>query len=235
MESLIVKNSISKNLLKKSCSFSIINNLNKNAFRQYTIQNKSNLVTSNQISLLNSSIPCVPSISLNNSLISYFNESTSLQNSYKYYSTESSKPTEEKEKKEKEEKDKKVVEEEEEEEEEEDDEIKNITDMKIKISDSAVEHLNEINENSTQYLRIVVEAGGCHGFQYLLDLTQNIDPDDDIIFEKNGAKVVIDTMSLPYIDGATLNYKDDLMGSTFEIIDNPNATESCGCGGSFSV
>jgi len=139
MESLIVKNSISKNLLKKSCSFSIINNLNKNAFRQYTIQNKSNLVTSNQISLLNSSIPCVPSISLNNSLISYFNESTSLQNSYKYYSTESSKPTEEKEKKEKEEKDKKVVEEEEEEEEEEDDEIKNITDMKIKISDSAVE------------------------------------------------------------------------------------------------
>jgi len=82
--------------------------------------------------------------------------------------------------------------------------------FKLKIKISKVKYLILINEISL-YLKIIS------------------------IFEKNGAKVVIDTMSLPYIDGATLNYKDDLMGSTFEIIDNPNATESCGCGGSFSV
>ncbi|ORX43636.1 hypothetical protein BCR36DRAFT_142246 [Piromyces finnis] len=138
MESLIIKNSISKDLLKKSCSISIINNLNKCTYRQYTMQNNIKLITSNRISLLNKTNSSVPSITLNNSLISFFNNS-SLQNSYKYYSTESNKPTDENDKKETEEKDKEIVEEEEEEEEEEDDEIKNITDMKIKISDSAVE------------------------------------------------------------------------------------------------
>lgn len=139
-------------------------------------------------------------------------------------------------------KDKKVDEEdkvvENEEEEEEDEEIKNINDMKIIITDDAAKRLNEINKRDNsekQALRIIVESGGCHGFQYLLDLTETIDPDDDIIFEKDGAKVVIDTMSLPYLDGATLTFKDDLMGSAFQIVDNPNATEGCGCGSSFSI
>ncbi|KAG4088843.1 hypothetical protein H8356DRAFT_1722745 [Neocallimastix lanati (nom. inval.)] len=223
MQNLIVKNSISKNLLKNTASLTLINSLNKCSYHRYYLQNNKSFKILNKNSL-NTSVLTVP---LTNSLINYFNNSSS----YKLYSTESNKSTEEN--KNKIEEDKKDVEEEEEE--EEDDEIKNINDMKIKITDAAAERLNEINDNSKQYLRIVVEAGGCHGFQYLLDLTENIDPDDDIIFEKNGAKVVVDTMSLPYIDGATLNFKDDLMGSSFEIIDNPNATESCGCGNSFSA
>jgi len=133
MQDLIVKNSISKNLLKKS-SISLINNFNKCALRQYTIQQNKNILNSNQISLLNtSSNISIPSIPLNNTLLSYFNNfSTSLQISNKFYSTEKDKSTD------KETQDKKIVEEEEEEE-EEDDEIKNITDMKIKISDSAVD------------------------------------------------------------------------------------------------
>ncbi|ORY47142.1 hypothetical protein LY90DRAFT_703305, partial [Neocallimastix californiae] len=224
------KNSISKNLLKSTISISLINNLNKCRYHKYNLQDKSPQILNKNLLLNSSSISTVTSIRLTNSLINYLNNSNSL-NSYQFYSTENNKPGKEEEKRKVE--DNKEVEEEEED--EGDDEIKNINDMKIKITDAAAERLNEINDNAKQYLRIVVEAGGCHGFQYLLDLTENIDPDDDIIFEKKGAKVVVDTMSLPYIDGATLNYKDDLMGSSFEIIDNPNATESCGCGNSFSA
>ncbi|ORX77558.1 hypothetical protein BCR32DRAFT_223307 [Anaeromyces robustus] len=233
MQNLIIKKSISNNLLKKTPSISLINKFNKYTIRQYTSQQNKILVNTNYYSLLNKSYSTVPSIPLNSALLFHINNNvtTSIQNSFRNYATEKDKSSEEKNKP----KDSKTNVEEEEEEEEEEDEIKNITDMKIKITDAAAERLNEINDNSKQYLRIVVEAGGCHGFQYLLDLTENIDPDDDIIFEKNGAKVVVDTMSLPYIDGATLNYKDDLMGSSFQIVDNPNATEGCGCGNSFSV
>ena len=82
-------------------------------------------------------------------------------------------------------------------------------------------------------LRITVNGGGCQGFEYAFkpDTTKN---DDDIIFEKDSARIIIDEISLPYLDGAEIDYVDDLIGAHFKI-NNPNATSSCGCGTSFNV
>ena len=81
-------------------------------------------------------------------------------------------------------------------------------------------------------LRIFVQGGGCSGMEYgfTFDEEQN---EDDFSFEKNDVKIVIDTMSMQYLTGATIDFKDDLTGSRF-VIDNPNAQTSCGCGSSFS-
>ena len=82
-------------------------------------------------------------------------------------------------------------------------------------------------------LRIIVEGGGCSGFQYKFDLVTSAEPDDRI-FERDGSKVVIDEVSLQYMAGSQIDYVDDLIGASFQI-NNPNATASCGCGTSFSL
>lgn len=82
-------------------------------------------------------------------------------------------------------------------------------------------------------LRIAVEGGGCSGFSYSIDLTE-AQNDDDVVFEKDGARVFIDEMSLVYMGGSKVDFVDELMGQAFRI-DNPNAVASCGCGTSFSV
>jgi iron-sulfur cluster insertion protein len=82
-------------------------------------------------------------------------------------------------------------------------------------------------------LRISVEGGGCSGFQYKFDVTQTRDA-DDIILQGEGANVYVDTVSMPFITGASLDYVEDLIGSAFKIV-NPQAASSCGCGTSFSV
>ncbi len=82
-------------------------------------------------------------------------------------------------------------------------------------------------------LRITIRAGGCSGFQYSFDLEDKVAP-DDLIFEKRGAKVVIDPLSFGFIKEAQLDYVEELMGSYFTL-NNPNAQSSCGCGSSFSV
>ena len=82
-------------------------------------------------------------------------------------------------------------------------------------------------------LRITVEGGGCSGFQYLFDLVHQTN-EDDVVFERDGAKVVIDKLSLQYMEGSQIDYVDDLIGASFQI-KNPNATASCGCGTSFSL
>jgi iron-sulfur cluster insertion protein len=84
-------------------------------------------------------------------------------------------------------------------------------------------------ENNEPYLRISIQGGGCSGFNYVFDFEQTKAEDD---FELG--KVLIDSMSAQYLAGATLDYKDDLMGSSF-VIQNPNAETTCGCGSSFSV
>jgi iron-sulfur cluster insertion protein len=84
-------------------------------------------------------------------------------------------------------------------------------------------------ENNEPYLRISIQGGGCSGFNYVFDFEQSKAEDD---FEMG--KVLVDSMSAQYLAGATLDYKDDLMGSSFTII-NPNAQTTCGCGSSFSV
>ena len=87
-------------------------------------------------------------------------------------------------------------------------------------------------------LRISVESGGCHGFQYLMSLTDmsKIDNNDDTVFEgRDGAKVVLDEPSLELLKGSKVDYTMELIGSQFKIVDNPAATSSCGCGTSFDI
>ncbi len=82
-------------------------------------------------------------------------------------------------------------------------------------------------------LRVFVQGGGCSGMQYgfSLETEQN---EDDFVIEQQGVKYLIDAMSMQYLQGATIDYKEDFEGANF-VIQNPNAQTSCGCGSSFSV
>jgi iron-sulfur cluster assembly accessory protein len=82
-------------------------------------------------------------------------------------------------------------------------------------------------------LRISVEGGGCSGFQYKFDVARDR-TDDDLVLAKGGATVLIDPVSQQYMDGAEIDFVDDLIGASFRI-NNPVAAASCGCGTSFSV
>ena len=82
-------------------------------------------------------------------------------------------------------------------------------------------------------LRVSVQGGGCSGFRYDFDIVQSA-AKDDLVIEKLGARVVIDPVSIPYMEGSEIDFVDDLIGASFRI-HNPNATASCGCGTSFSL
>ncbi len=84
------------------------------------------------------------------------------------------------------------------------------------------------------YLRMRVVGGGCSGFQHKLDLDQTVNPKLDEVFEFHGVPVVVDKRSLMYLDGAKIDYHDELNRSGFSI-QNPNAKSTCGCGSSFSM
>jgi iron-sulfur cluster assembly accessory protein len=93
--------------------------------------------------------------------------------------------------------------------------------------------LEQEKENIPQGgLRIYVQGGGCSGFSYGMVLDEAADGDE--VFEAAGVKVIVDPMSLRYLEGAEVDYKEDLMGGGFAI-KNPNATSTCGCGHSFSA
>ena len=83
------------------------------------------------------------------------------------------------------------------------------------------------------FLRIAVSGGGCSGFQYGLSFDDQRN-DDDFVFERDGVGVVVDEVSLDLLDGAELDFVEDMMGASFQIR-NPNAASSCGCGNSFSI
>jgi iron-sulfur cluster insertion protein len=105
----------------------------------------------------------------------------------------------------------------------------------MQLDDSAVEKLRNIlieEKNSDLKLRVFVQGGGCSGFQYgfTLDDAQN---EDDMDFDYDGVKVLVDSMSWTYLQGARIRYDDSPMGSQF-VIDNPNAQSTCGCGSSFN-
>ena len=105
----------------------------------------------------------------------------------------------------------------------------------ISISKNAAEKIKNIisSQEKGLILKISVLGGGCAGFSYQFDLVKNLDK-GDILLEENGAKVLIDKVSIPYLEGSVIDYKNDLIGQSFEI-KNPNATSSCGCGTSFSM
>lgn len=101
------------------------------------------------------------------------------------------------------------------------------------VTERAFERLSEIGAASQgKALRVAVEGGGCSGFQYEIDLDDV--KSDDLILEGAGEKVVVDSVSLPFLTGATIDFSEELIGARF-VIENPNASSSCGCGTSFSI
>lgn len=105
----------------------------------------------------------------------------------------------------------------------------------ITVTERAAHRIREIIAGSPGkiHLRVSVMGGGCSGFQYGFEL-DDARNDDDIAVEKNGATVVIDSVSLGYMEGAEIDFVDDLIGAAFKVR-NPLATASCGCGTSFTV
>ena len=112
----------------------------------------------------------------------------------------------------------------------------NESESAVSLSPSAAQKVRELavaQRNSDLMLRIFIEGGGCSGFQYGFEFAEQ-PADDDAIVEKDGVKMVVDPMSYQYLMGAEVDYKNDLQGARF-IINNPNATTTCGCGSSFGV
>jgi iron-sulfur cluster insertion protein len=105
----------------------------------------------------------------------------------------------------------------------------------ITLTDGLVRRIKSLQTQQNDpalKLRIMVDSGGCQGFEYKFSLETNVTADDEV-FEKDGVSVIIDDISLPYMRGATIDFTDELIGAHFKI-SNPNATSSCGCGTSFS-
>lgn len=105
----------------------------------------------------------------------------------------------------------------------------------VALTDRAAQRIREIvaEDKEASMLRVSIEAGGCTGFQYNFDLVSNRD-DGDYVIEKQGAMVIIDEVSLPLIAGSEIDFVDDLIGASFKV-NNPNASETCGCGVSFTL
>ena len=103
------------------------------------------------------------------------------------------------------------------------------------LTERAARRINEIaaGEPATPLLRVSVEGGGCSGFSYRFGLVGSAEP-DDLVIEREGARVLVDPVSLDYLAGSQIDFVDDLIGSQFKV-SNPNATASCGCGTSFSL
>lgn len=111
-----------------------------------------------------------------------------------------------------------------------------ILERRVELSERAARRIAALQgteENRGQRLRITVSGGGCQGYQYnfTFDAARNA---DDFVFERDGASVVVDEVSLGLLAGAELDFVEDLVGSYFAV-KNPNAKSSCGCGSSFST
>ena len=109
-------------------------------------------------------------------------------------------------------------------------------DRRIVVTDSAARRIAALRTQEAAggaFLRIAVSGGGCSGFQYGLSFDDQQNP-DDFVFEKDGVAVVVDDISLDLLNGAEVDFVEDLMGAAFQIR-NPNAASSCGCGNSFSI
>jgi iron-sulfur cluster insertion protein len=108
--------------------------------------------------------------------------------------------------------------------------------LRISLTESAARRISALKaEESAEnaFLRIAVSGGGCSGFQYGLSFDDQRN-EDDFVFERDGVGVVVDEVSLGLLNGAQIDFVEDLMGASFQI-KNPNAASSCGCGNSFSI
>jgi iron-sulfur cluster insertion protein len=110
------------------------------------------------------------------------------------------------------------------------------TPQAVLVSDSAVAKVKSLIDeegNTDLKLRVYVTGGGCSGFQYGFTFDEVVAEDDSVV-EKDGIKVLVDALSYPYLAGAEVNYEEGLQGAKF-VIQNPNASSTCGCGSSFSI
>jgi iron-sulfur cluster assembly protein len=114
----------------------------------------------------------------------------------------------------------------------------NLTEVAAREVNQIIEQQKESARKNGQdpaklYLRVGVKGGGCSGFSYTLDLTETMSEQDES-WPQHGVDVICDPKSMLYLDGTTVDFKDELMGRGF-VFNNPNATSSCGCGSSFSA
>ena len=106
----------------------------------------------------------------------------------------------------------------------------------IKLSDNAATRIKEIMSNAKENsigVRVGVKSGGCAGMSYIMEYTNKVNPNDEVIEDK-GVKVFIDPTAVMYLLGTEIDYKKEEFASTF-VVKNPNETERCGCGESFKV
>lgn len=103
----------------------------------------------------------------------------------------------------------------------------------LKVTDDCVKQLKAICDPG-EFLRLSVESGGCSGFQYKFELDSTV-AKDDCIYEKEGVKIVVDSTSLDYVKGSTVDYEQQLIRAAFKLMGNPKAQDGCSCGASFSV
>lgn len=105
----------------------------------------------------------------------------------------------------------------------------------VTLSESAAQRIKAIlaKQPDKSYLRVSVEGGGCSGFSYKFDLDDTAN-DDDLVVTRNGVSVLVDEMSLEFMEGSEIDFSTELIGAAFKI-NNPNATSGCGCGTSFSI
>ena len=103
----------------------------------------------------------------------------------------------------------------------------------VSITKSAAEKIKDLltEEGSNMKMRLSISGGGCSGFQYGFSMEEG--QNDDIIFNENGAELVIDKVSIMYLNGSVVDFEDKLIESSFKV-NNPNAASSCGCGTSFA-
>ena len=106
----------------------------------------------------------------------------------------------------------------------------------LKVSESAVNRIKQLIASKQQpnlKFRVHIQGGGCSGFQYGFQLDEDL-LEDDIVLQYNGVDVLVDPLSMQYLQDAEVDFKDDLQGSRF-FVNNPNASTTCGCGSSFSI
>ncbi len=109
------------------------------------------------------------------------------------------------------------------------------TEPSVTVSAAAAKRIGAIlaKETGKKALRVSVSGGGCSGFSYGFELAAEAN-EDDLVLERDGINVYIDSISLMYMEGSEIDFVDDLIGQSFQI-NNPNATAACGCGTSFSI
>ena len=111
--------------------------------------------------------------------------------------------------------------------------------MAISLTEKAAGEIKSIIkeqglDNDKTRLRVGVKGGGCSGFSYMLDLTEEAKGDSDEELDSNGVKILVDMKSYLYLNGVEIDFKDEVMGRGF-VFKNPNATSTCGCGSSFTA